>query len=303
MTNLEETKKLLLESLGRARNFGQEGQIIKSVEEYDNTIKTAESVNDLRTAAMVCIEAGLLLTETDVSGVNEETEFNPQEKAISFYKKGLKFSQKAKDVGIETDVHFNLAFSYLNIKKFSNALSHAQEALSQYQKANNSDGLPDAQFAVALSYDGLEDTPKAILAYKKALKLYEKNENLEGVLSVSINLGHLYSKEEDHEKAIKQFKLVVATAHTVGDLASEGDALGWIGEIYDELEKTPQASKYYVNSAERYIEGKLFDQAKQNLDIVESGLSGLPKATRRRLRNLVWDLKAKLPKDLLSKGT
>ncbi len=302
MTDTGDNTSRLLKSLDKARALGQEGQIIKAIGEYETTIQMANDVGDLKTAAMLCIEVGLLLNEPETSGITEDSEFNTQEKAITFYEKGLEYARKAQDPDIETDVHFNMAFSYINIKQFENALPHAQEALERYTKADNKDGISDAQYAIGLAYDGLDDVKNSVNAYTKALALYKAAENSEGVISVSMDLGRLYLREEDHEKAIKQFKLVAKTAQLLGDLGSEGDALNWLGEIYDELENTPLASKYYVESAEKYIDAKLFDLAKQNLDMVENGLMSLPKATRRRLRNKVWDLKTKIPKDLLSNG-
>ncbi|MHA1917453.1 MAG: hypothetical protein ACTSUV_03975, partial [Candidatus Ranarchaeia archaeon] len=120
--------------------------------------------------------------------------------------------------------------------------------------------------------------------------------NLQGATSVLMDIARLYMKEEDFENSSKQLKKVLKNSSEMGDIESEADALTLMGEIFDEKKNIAKASEYYLKSAEKFFEAKLYELSRANLDIVESNLMSLPKATRRRLRNKAWDLKAKLPK-------
>ena len=270
----------------QARTERNSGKFQEAFDLYQKALEAIQGSNTIENANLNT-EIGLFLDELREAKL-----------AIQFHTAALELIKASDNPNDIADINYNLCVSYINDDNPEKAEEHAQEAYKSYQKQKNVEGETDSLYALGLTYNLKKDYEKALDFLTQALKSYRKSKQVEGITSVLLDLGNVYIELENYEKAIKQYKAAEKYSIELDDKGGIGDALTCIGKVYEEKEDMPRCYTYYVNAAEFYIQVELFDLAKENLDIVEPNIMSLPKATRKRLRNKIWDLKALLPKKI-----
>ena len=273
------------EIVEEARKKRDTGNYKESMESYEEALKTIDESKEMDFANLNT-EIGLFLDELSHS-----------KEALDFHKKALELYEKLGNPQNTADGHYNLCISLINSEQAEEAITQAESALKLYESQKNEAAIADCLYALGLAYNLVEDSENAMTYLKKAIKSYKKMDQIEGVSSALLDLGNLFLDDDKFDLAVKQFKAAEKIFVLQQDKGGIGDTKTCIARVFDAKEDTPRSSTYYAEAAESYFDAELYKLAKDNIEIVEKTLMSLPKATRKRLRNKVWDLKAKLPKE------
>ncbi|MEM3586750.1 MAG: tetratricopeptide repeat protein, partial [Candidatus Jordarchaeaceae archaeon] len=156
-------------------------------------------------------------------------------------------------------------------------------------------------YALGLAYLEDEQNEKGIELLNQALKEYKALKNSEAVASVLLDLGKVQLELENYDESLEYYRKALKEFEELNDMVGYADTLVYIGEIFEEKEEPVKAADSYVKAIEIYIKENLKETAEDYIKRVENMLWDLPKTSRRRIRNLIDNLKGSLNQDAGSK--
>ncbi|MFW9848996.1 MAG: tetratricopeptide repeat protein [Candidatus Thorarchaeota archaeon] len=220
------------------------------------------------------------------------------DEALPAFEKSLGLYKELKDETGISDTMYNLGVAQINLEKWSEAVSTCDAAMKLFKKLKNSDGEADATYGLALATLGQGGFEDALELFKKAQKSYQKAENVQGVASTIMDMGSAYADKEDWVNAEKTFKKALTTYQELDDKAGIADALSLLGDIAEMKNNQKKAAELFVEAAQNYLEAEIFDISREVLDRAEQKMWDIPKATRRRLRRVIDDVRDALPEEV-----
>ena len=219
------------------------------------------------------------------------------EEAHKCFEEALAIYKDLKDETGACDTMYNLGVASINLERWDEAIISLESALKLFNKGDNASGSADAVYGLALASLGQGSFDEAMAHFKKAQKAYKTLDNTQGIASVVMDIGAAYVDKEDWVKAKATIKKALKMYEEMDDKAGMADAQSLLGDISETNGDEKRAAEFFVDAASNYFEAGIFDIAREVLDRAEQKMWDVPKATRRRLRKVIDDLRDNLPEE------
>ena len=219
------------------------------------------------------------------------------EEAHKCFEEALAIYKDLKDETGACDTMYNLGVASINLERWDEAIISLESALKLFNKGDNASGSADAVYGLALASLGQGSFDEAMVHFKKAQKAYKTLDNTQGIASVVMDIGAAYVDKEDWVKAKATIKKALKMYEEMNDKAGMADAQSLLGDISETNGDEKRAAEFFVDAASNYFEAGIFDIAREVLDRAEQKMWDVPKATRRRLRKVIDDLRDNLPEE------
>ncbi len=219
------------------------------------------------------------------------------EEAHKCFEESLRIYKELKDQNGSCDTIYNLGVASINLERWDEALLSLETAMKLFEKASNKNGVADAIYGLGLANLGHGNFDEAMEYFKKAQKAYKALENDQGMASVVMDMGAAYADKEDWTNAQATIKKALKLYEDMGDKEGIADALSFLGDISETGGDEKRAAELFVDAAKNYSEAEIYGIAREVLDRAEQKMWDIPKATRRRLRRMIDDLRDALPEE------
>ncbi len=217
------------------------------------------------------------------------------EEAHKCFEDALKIYKDLKDETGVCDTMYNLGVASINLERWDEALTSLEAAMKLFNKAENESGSADAVYGLALASLGQGSFDEAMTYFKKAQKAYKSLDNIQGIASVIMDMGAAYVDKEDWVTAKATIKKALKMYEEMDDKAGMADAQSLLGDISETNGDEKRAAEMFVDASKNYFDAGIFDISREVLDRAEQKMWDVPKATRRRLRKVIDDLRDNLP--------
>jgi signal transduction histidine kinase len=179
-----------------------------------------------------------------LKGMYEEYKYH-YENAITHYLQTLQLSRKYQLLLYELAAINDLAYVYINTKRFTRAKDLYLQSIELAIHKNSAGSLLDAYNNTGGAYNSLQQPDSALIYLNKALDLGKNGISEAAMSSVYNNLGNVYFFKKDYDSCLVYFRKNRAMHQAPGDIS-----LLW----YDCL-----------NLADVFIEKRMFDSAHLHL--------------------------------------
>lgn len=176
------------------------------------------------------------------------------EKAILYYKEGLRLSEQEKDTFNFANISARLAGEYSVMKKYDTAMVYNKQSLKYFTLIKHKRGVGVSLVNLAENYNGLKQFDKAIETTLEAIKIRTELGDNYALTILKNNLASCYLKKKDYKKALEAAKEGEALCKQQNDLALQIDNYSNQYIIY-----------YYLNNFE-----KAFDYAYRYINLKDS---------------------------------
>ncbi|MBN8692146.1 MAG: SpoIIE family protein phosphatase [Bacteroidetes bacterium] len=183
------------------------------------------------------------------------------EKAISYYKEGLRLSQQEKDTFNFANISARLAGEFSLIKKFDTAMVYNKQSLKYFTLIKHKRGIGVSLVNLAENYNGLKQYDKAIETTLEAIKIRTELGDSYALTILKNNLASCYLKKKDYKKALEAAKEGEELCKQQNDIALQIDNYSSQYIIYYYLSNFEKAFDY----AYRYI--NLKDSVNQSTNL------------------------------------
>ena len=200
-----------------------------------------------------------------------------------------------KDETGTCDTMYNIGVASINLERWDEAIISLEAAMKLFDKAANKSGSADAVYGLALASLGQGSFDEAMSYFKKAQKSYRSLENSQGMAVVAMDMGAAHVEKEDWVAAKASIKKALKMYEEIEDKAGMADAQSLLGDISETNGDEKRAAEMFVEASKNYFEASIFDISREVLDRAEQKMWDVPKATRRRLRKVIDDLRDNLP--------
>jgi tetratricopeptide (TPR) repeat protein len=166
------------------------------------------------------------------------------EKAVEYYKRGLKIAIENKDVGAATQLYNNLCEVYLNTGQFQEGFTIAQEGLKFDEKTGNLYGIAWIKLMLAYYAFNMGDPPKAISLVHEVITLDKKIGYTSHLPYAMLALGFAYHWLGEWDKSLQLLTDAFELAKKVGEYQFAGSAALGLGELYMDMGKYAKAEQF-----------------------------------------------------------
>jgi len=219
------------------------------------------------------------------------------EEAHKCFQESQKIYKALNDETGTCDTMYNLGVASINLERWDEALSSLESALKLFDKASNKRGSADVVYGLALASLGQGSFDEAMAYFKKAQRAYKTLDNTQGMASVVMDMGAAHVDKEDWPAAKVSIKKALKMYEEMGDKAGMADAQSLLGDVSESNGDEKRAAEMFVDASKNYFEAGIFDISREVLDRAEQKMWDIPKATRRRLRRVIDDLRDTLPEE------
>lgn len=219
------------------------------------------------------------------------------EEAHHCFEESQKIYLSLKDETGSSDTLYNLGVACINLERWDEAINSLERAMKLFDKGKNKSGSADAIYGLALATLGQGNFDQAMEYFKQAQKSYKSLDNTQGIASVIMDMGAAYADREDWDNAKATIKKAQKLYEEMDDKAGLADALSLLGDISETNGDERRAAELFVEAAQNYYDAEIFDISREVLDRAEQKMWDIPKATRRRLRKTIDDLRDVLPEE------
>ncbi len=217
------------------------------------------------------------------------------EEAHKCFQESKQIYKDLKDEIGTSDTLYNLGVAGINLEQWDEAVSSLESAMKLFDKSGNKSGSADAVYGLALASLGQGSFDEAMSYFKKAQRSYKTLDNTQGMASVVMDMGAAHVDKEDWVAAKASIKKALKIYEDMGDKAGMADAQSLLGDISETNSDEKRAAEMFVDASKNYFEAGIFDISREVLDRAEQKMWDIPKATRRRLRRVIDDLRDNLP--------
>jgi tetratricopeptide (TPR) repeat protein len=219
------------------------------------------------------------------------------EEAHKCFEESQKIYKELNDENGTCDTMYNLGVASINLERWDEAIASLETAKKLFEKVSNKSGVADAVYGLALASLGHGNFDEAMEYFKQAQKAYKTLDNDQGIASVIMDMGAAYADKEDWTNAQATIKKALKLYEDMDDKSGIADALSLLGDIAETNGDEKKAAELFVDASQKYFEAEIFDISREVLDRAEQKMWDIPKATRRRLRRVIDDLRDSLPEE------
>lgn len=219
------------------------------------------------------------------------------EEAHKCFVEAQKIYKALKDETGICDTMYNLGVASINLERWDEAIISLEAAIKLFDKAANKSGSADAVYGLALASLGQGSFDDAMAHFKKAQRAYKSLDNTQGMAVVAMDMGAAHVEKEDWVAAKASIKKALKMYQEIDDKAGMADAQSLLGDISETNGDERRSAEMFVEASKNYFEAGIFDISREVLDRAEQKMWDVPKATRRRLRKVIDDLRDNLPEE------
>jgi tetratricopeptide (TPR) repeat protein len=219
------------------------------------------------------------------------------EEAHKCFEESQKIYKELNDENGTCDTMYNLGVASINLELWDEAITSLETAKKLFEKVSNKSGVADAVYGLALASLGHGNFDEAMEYFKQAQKAYKTLDNDQGIASVIMDMGAAYADKEEWTNAQATIKKALKLYEDMDDKSGIADALSLLGDIAETNGDEKKAAELFVDASQKYFEAEIFDISREVLDRAEQKMWDIPKATRRRLRRVIDDLRDSLPEE------
>ena len=219
------------------------------------------------------------------------------EEAHKCFEEAQAIYKSLKDETGTCDTMYNLGVASINLERWDEAIISLETAMKLFDKADNKSGSADAVYGLALANLGQGSFDEAMTHFKKAQRVYKSLDNTQGMAVVAMDMGAAHVEKEDWVAAKAAIKKALTMYQAIDDKAGMADAQSLMGDISETNGDEKRAAEMFVEAASNYFAAEIFDISREVLDRAEQKMWDVPKATRRRLRKVIDDLRDNLPEE------
>lgn len=177
-------------------------------------------------------ENNLLIAKAyNIIGLNFE-EFSDFQKAIGFYKRGLKYANKTSNDSIKDWLHGNLGniYTYRNID-FNLGIQHYKKNLLYAQKIKSNYEIMYSYLNIANAYFSIGKFKNGLPYLMNAKKLVENSDEIEAQITFNSLFGHYFSHVNNFLKAENHYNKALEICKKDKPKIIDGTAM----ELYDDI--------------------------------------------------------------------
>jgi tetratricopeptide (TPR) repeat protein len=141
-----------------------------------------------------------------------------------------------------------LAYEYINLGNYEEALPYIQKALKKATDINYSKAIALAFNRMGIIYLYQGNYEKALNSLQQALIIYEKIGDKKGISGLYFRIGGVYTSEGNYRKAINNFLKSLKIGEEIKDERSIAEAYNSIGIIYFYQRNNGKALENYAKS-------------------------------------------------------
>lgn len=166
----------------------------------------------------------------------------------------LNLSHAAHDPATQADIYTHLSSAAYFLNDFEAALSHAIKGLEASREAGSKLDEAFALHNIGWVYDNFGLHQDALDSFNAELAILEE-QNVGGSRKARVlnAVGMGYRRLSDHKRAATYLESSLALGRQLGDLRSQGLALGNLGVLQEDLEQPEAALGYYEESITLYL--------------------------------------------------
>jgi CHAT domain-containing protein len=226
----------------------QEGVTLNYIGElYDISGDNENALNYYNQALLAEREVGNLDGEAaTLNGIGlVYSEIGEKQKALDYYNLALPIRQQIGDLRGEASTLNNIGQVYEFVGENEKALHYLKQALSARRQMSDWEGQAATLSDMARVYDDLGETERALIAFKSSLNMIQ---GLGGQYQEPVELPPGQAAGRAAQK-----KVLLRTLPIRGQLMGSGrqsKTLNNIGRIYNDLNNTGEALKYYLRALE-----------------------------------------------------
>ena len=219
------------------------------------------------------------------------------EEAHECFQDAQKIYEELNDETGICDTMYNLGVASINLERWDEAIISLEAAMKLFDKVANKSGSADAVYGLALASLGQGSFDDAMTHFKKAQRAYKSLDNSQGMAVVAMDMGAAHVEKEDWVQAKAAIKKALKMYEEIDDKAGMADAQSLLGDISETNGDEKRSAEMFVEASKNYFEAGIYDISREVLDRAEQKMWDVPKATRRRLRKVIDDLRDNLPEE------
>ncbi len=210
------------------------GNLLKSLKEFEESLKLFEELGDRSGAARAHLFLGY------ISGT-----LGDHEKAVAEVSRALDLYRKVRHKTGEGLCLSALGLAHSVNRNEDQAIKHHGEAIHIFRSIGDRQSEAIAFNGQGQAYENLHDYPTALEQYQKALRLFEDNGSLDFASVALINVARIYGKVGDREQALAYYEKCLKLSRATGKVRSEANALTDIAVLYaDQGNRQKTISQY-----------------------------------------------------------
>lgn len=159
--------------------------------------------------------------------------FGKLNKALDYYKKGLKIIIALNDKKEKASILSNIGSIYYSKDNYAQALDHYKQSLAIQQNIQDLKGEGTTLNNISQIYDAKGEYDTALKYLQDALAIQQEIQNKAGESTTLNNIGEIFRVKKDYQQALKYYKAALAIAKELGHKYNEGAIYNNISLIYD----------------------------------------------------------------------
>ncbi|MFZ4544484.1 MAG: tetratricopeptide repeat protein [Saprospiraceae bacterium] len=234
LSQAQQLKKVLQNSIQKAKLLGIEGKIFLALEEYEKAAAALQQQQKIYEADSNWAKSiDIANTYFELGELNYIQ--NSYNEAIYYYLKSLNIRKALNDNQSTIEVLNALGKTHLKIKNFQKGLDFCNEALFLTDPLVENNLLGDIYLHLASALDELNNKTDAIQKLDKAQIIAENRNNAFQLAKIKLKRGNIYEKSSENNLALAQYQEAIQLAEKAGNKALKREIFEVVYQYYDKI--------------------------------------------------------------------
>lgn len=176
---------------------------------------------------------------------NIQRDLNQYEKAIAYYHKAIKVSERFNDKMLVARFKTEIGKSYLKLDQSEPAIFYLKQAYDTYKEVNDEVMMANVTISLGNGYKDGGNLDKGEFYYKESLELAKKIKNERLIAGNYNNLGNVERRRKNYKKALSYFKSAL-------EMNIQSKNKLWESFNYNNLGNTYNDLGQYANAIESF---------------------------------------------------
>lgn len=238
-------KKRLMENYrGLGINYGRKGSYEKALEQFLNSLKLAEQINDIKGKASAFNNMGIV-----------EYNMKNYDKAIQYYLNSIAIKEELKDtVGLSYDYQ-NIGGTYFDLEQYEKSLEYSEKTYQLTKSINDVFGMGLALISKGLNHKKMGHLDLAHYTFLRADSIGKMVNEPWFDVTIGNSLGSIYFIQGKYEEAIEKYLVSVQITKELQMNKELKESYEGLAAAYEATNRPIQALEYF----------KLFEEVKDTI--------------------------------------
>lgn len=215
------------------------GNLKSALEEFEETLKTAEAIQSDKDYARALHQLGNIYV------------FRGEwKKAHDCFDQSLHLMERFEDHQEMVRIHHDIGSLLIKQHQFKEALSHFEKGKDIAEKSGYKFGVSEMLRGIGNIYYVHDQFDTAAQYLKKGLTLAEESMDVRCIVANSNTLGLIYYYKGEYEEAISCFEKNLEMSERISDIGDKMMSYGNLGMVYTDMEENEKAEDYYKQALE-----------------------------------------------------